>query len=341
MDDRKDFRRTVLVVDDEKVNQEMLSGILSQSYNVITVQSGSEALALLRERKVKISLILLDLLMPEVDGYEVMKAVSTDPDFGRIPIIVLTSDKSAEIKSLQMGASDFLTKPYDSTEVILARVRHSIALAEDMRLIKSTERDFLTKLYTKEFFYEYANQIKERNPQSVMDSVVLNLTNFHLINEIYGRDFGNILLQTIGDEVVQLAEESHGIGCRDNADGFYLYIEWNSSYDKLLERIQLHLSELLKETEIHVRMGVCRGDFPSVSAQQSFDRALCACNTLRDKFESSFAIYDEKMHNAEIKKARLLSDFADAVEAAYLLLPWHFVDVCVNELVGACAVALQ
>ena len=314
MASRTGFRRTILVVDDEKVNQDMLFGVLSQAYNVIAVQSGAEALATLRERTVKISLILLDLLMPEVDGYEVMKAVASEPDFARIPIIVLTSDKSAEIKSLQMGASDFLTKPYDSPEVILARVRHSIALAEDMRLIKSTERDFLTKLYTKEFFYEYANQIKESNPNVSMDSIVLNLTNFHLINEIYGRDYGNILLQTIADEITQLAEDSHGIGCRDNADVFYIYLEWLGSYEELLARIQLHLSELLKETEINVRMGVCRGDFPSISAQQSFDRALCACNTLRGNFESSFAIYDEKMHSEEIKKARLLSDFADAVD---------------------------
>ncbi|WP_407427056.1 EAL domain-containing protein [Treponema sp.] len=314
MASRTDFKRTVLVVDDEKVNQKMFSDILSHSYNVITVESGSEALEVLRERKVKISLILLDLLVPETDGFKVMKAVSSEPDFERIPVIVLTSDKSAELKSLQMGASDFLAKPYDSPEVILARVRHLIALAEDIKLIKSTERDFLTKLYTKDFFYEYANQIKESNPHKIMDSVVLNLTNFHLINEIYGRDYGNILLQTIADEISKLAEESHGIGCRDNADVFYIYLEWHSSYDELLARIQLHLSELLKETEINVRMGVCRGDFPSISAQQSFDRALCACNTLRGNFESSFAVYDEKMHNDEIKKARLLSDFADAVD---------------------------
>ncbi|WP_294430642.1 EAL domain-containing protein [uncultured Treponema sp.] len=314
MDSRKDFRRTILVVDDEAVNREMLSSILSQEYNVLSVENGKEALAFIRKRKGKISLILLDLLMPEANGYEVMEAVKKNPEFARIPIIVLTSEKAAEVKSLQMGASDFLTKPYDSPEVILARVRHSIALAEDFRLIQSTERDFLTKLYNKEFFYEYATQLKELNPNSVMDSIVLNLTSFHLINEIYGLSFGNIILQTVADGIIQLAEESNGIGGRYSADGFFLYMEHRDNYGLLLEHLESYLSEILKETEVHVRMGICPGTFLSVSIQQSFDRALYACNMLRDKFTSAFLVYDEQIHDEEVKKARLLSDFANAVE---------------------------
>ena len=154
MDKTKDFRRTILVVDDEAVNREMLNEILSQHYDVIQAENGTEALAVLRARRNQISLMLLDLIMPEVDGYTVMETMTKDPELARIPIIVLTSEKSAEVKSLQTGALDFLTKSYDSPEVILARVKHSIALAEQMRLIQSTERDLLTHLYTKEYFFE-------------------------------------------------------------------------------------------------------------------------------------------------------------------------------------------
>ncbi|MBR4600908.1 MAG: EAL domain-containing protein [Treponema sp.] len=314
MDRIKDFRRTILVVDDEAVNREMLNEILSQHYEVIQAENGTEALSVLRDQKGQISLMLLDLLMPQVDGYTVMETVIKDQELARTPIIVLTSEKSAEIKSLQIGAIDFLTKPYDSPQVILARVRHAISLSEQMKLIQSTEKDLLTHLYTKEYFFEYAKQLKERNANTTMDAIVINLTNFHLINEIYGRNFGNIILQTIAADITQLAEESEGIGCRYNADGFFLYMAHHWNYDKPLERIQLHLSELLKETEIHVRMGICEGTFQSVSIEQSFDRALYACNTLRESFNSAYAIYDEKMLEEEIKKARILSDFADAVE---------------------------
>lgn len=314
MNSAKDFRRTILVVDDESVNREMLNEILSQHYDVIQAENGAEALAMLRARRGQISLMLLDLAIPEIDGYSLIETMAKDPELSRIPIIVLTSEKSAEIKNIQTAAIDFLTKPCDNPDVILARVRLSITLSEQTKLIHSTERDLLTQLYTKEYFFEYAKQLKERNANITMDALAINLTNFHLINEIYGRNFGNIILQTIAADITQLAEESEGIGCRYNADGFFLYMAHHWNYDKPLERIQFHLSELLKETEIHVRMGICEGSFPSVSLEQSFDRALYACNTLRESFNSAFAVYDKQMQDDEFKKARILSDFADAVE---------------------------
>ena len=314
MESTKDFHRTVLVVDDEAVNREMLSTILSQDYTVIQAENGTEALSKIQSLRETISLVLLDLLMPEVDGYEVLEKVHKDSELAKIPVIVLTSEKSAEVKSLQMGAADFLTKPYDLPEVILARVRRSIELAEDSHIIQSTEKDILTGLYTKEFFFEYARQLSKRNPDTLMDSIVINLSGFHLLNELYGRTFGNTVLQTIASDILQLASEAGGIGCRYNADGFYLYIAHHWNYDKPLERIKFHLSEFLKETEIHVRMGVCQGTYRCDSLEQRFDCALYACNSLREHFGSAFVIYDDKMRAQELKKARILGDFAEAVE---------------------------
>ena len=314
MESTTEFRRTVLVVDDEAVNREMLGTILSQDYNVIHAENGTEALAKLQSLRERISLVLLDLLMPEVDGYAVLESVKSDSELSKIPIIVLTSEKSAEVKSLQMGAADFLTKPYDMPEVILARVRRSIELAEDAHIIQSTEKDILTGLYTKEFFFEYARQLIKRNPDTVMDALVINLSGFHMLNELYGRTFGNTVLQTIAADILQLAKEAGGIGCRYNADGFYLYMAHHWNYDKPLERIKFHLSELLKETEIHVRMGVCQGTYRASSLEERFDCALYACNSLREHFGSAYAVYGDEMRNQEIKKARILGDFAEAVE---------------------------
>ena len=314
MNDSVDFRRKVLVVDDELVNRQMLGEILKDTYDVLFAEDGTDALSQIHSQRERISLVLLDLLMPEVDGYTVLTKMREDTELSKIPVIVLTSEKSAEVKSLLAGAADFLTKPYDMPEVILARVRRSIELAEDSKIIQSTEKDVLTGLYTKEFFFEYARQLSKRNPDTLMDAIVINLTNFHLLNELYGRTFGNTVLQTIAADIIQLARESEGIGCRYNADGFYLYMANHWNYDKPLERIKYHLSNLLKETEIHVRMGVCKGSYRSESIEQRFDRALYACNSLRDTYGSAFAVYDDTMHNQEIRKARILGDFAEAVD---------------------------
>ena len=96
MDNAADFRRTVLVVDDEAVNREMLSTILGQEYNVVQAADGTEAIAKIQSLRERVSLVLLDLLMPEVDGYAVLDSIRKDAELTKIPVIVLTSEKSAE-----------------------------------------------------------------------------------------------------------------------------------------------------------------------------------------------------------------------------------------------------
>ncbi|MBO6108222.1 MAG: response regulator, partial [Eubacterium sp.] len=142
-------KRQVLVVDDEHINREMLGYIIKQKYEVIYAENGEEALKIMKESGKKLSLVMLDLMMPVMDGFEVLKKMQEDPGLSAIPVIVLTSEKSAEVDSLRLGASDFITKPYDMPEVILARVKRIIELSEDRLIIEATERDHLTGLYTK------------------------------------------------------------------------------------------------------------------------------------------------------------------------------------------------
>mgnify|MGYP002626560297 FL=1 len=146
------FTHTVLIVDDEQVNREMLGNILQDQYDILYAIDGKQALEILEREGENISLVLLDLLMPNMSGGEVLKQMNRNGMIKNIPVIVLTSDKSSEIVSLKTGAADFLTKPYDSSEVILARVKHSIELFENTKIIKATGFDSLTRLYTGDFF---------------------------------------------------------------------------------------------------------------------------------------------------------------------------------------------
>ena len=151
---KQGLHRTVLIVDDELIEREMLGAMLSGIYEVIYASNGLTALEIIRKEKMTLSLIMLDLHMPELDGYSLLKILRSDSELWRIPVIVLASEKDAEVKSLQLGASDFISKPYDTPEIILARVNHSIELSEDRIIIHDTERDMLTGLFNIEFFFE-------------------------------------------------------------------------------------------------------------------------------------------------------------------------------------------
>ena len=191
---KKGLHRKVLIVDDEFIEREMLGAMLSDLYEIEYAGNGQEALDIIRKEKMTLSLIILDLHMPELDGYSVLEIIRADNELRRIPVIVLTSEKGAEVQSLQLGAADFITKPYDMPDVVRARVQHAIELNENSIIIHETERDELTGLFHKEFFFEYGKRLDIQNDNMPMDAMVVDINRFHIINELYGRDYGDEVL---------------------------------------------------------------------------------------------------------------------------------------------------
>lgn len=192
------LKRHVLVVDDEMINREILSNILSSEYEVHFAENGKVALDILKAGDCSFSLILVDLLMPVMDGFELIKNLKEDESLSLIPIIVMTSEKDAEVRSIKMGAADFIMKPYDMPDVILARCERIIELQEHKNIIHDTERDHLTGLYSREYFIEYINQIEKHKADRKVDILDINIDHFHLLNELYGRKEGNNILIQIG-----------------------------------------------------------------------------------------------------------------------------------------------
>ena len=310
------FERTILIVDDESINRELLGNIIQSEYKVIYAADGKEALEKIHSEGNTISLVLLDLLMPVMNGNEVLKTMNDEGIINEIPVIVLTSEKSSEIESLKLGAADFLTKPYDLPEVILARVRHSIQLFENSKIIHATEFDKLTLLYSPEFFFGYASQFDQRFPNKVMDAVVVNFTRFHLLNELKGRNFGDEILNAMADGIRKALLKTGGIAGRNEADFFYLYVPHDENYNILLDKIKDSLSPLLKPSEIRLRLGVYSDSEHKFAMTQRFDHAVQACNSLRNKTsgDSDICIYDDKMAEKEVFDAHLLQDFEAAIE---------------------------
>ena len=100
----KDGKRLILIVDDEQINREMLAAILQDQYEIMMANDGADALEIIRNNNSILSLVILDLMMPKLTGMDLLKILKNDDVLRRIPVIVLTSDKSAEVSSLNMGA---------------------------------------------------------------------------------------------------------------------------------------------------------------------------------------------------------------------------------------------
>jgi len=118
---------TVLVVDDMDINVIMLEEILKDDYNIITANNGKEALEKLRTTGVLPKIILLDVMMPEMNGRQMFEVMKKDKTFKRIPVIFITAENDSESELLAAGAVDFINKPF-LPEIVKLRVRNQIEL---------------------------------------------------------------------------------------------------------------------------------------------------------------------------------------------------------------------
>ena len=306
-------KRLVLVVDDERINREMLGLILSNDFQVLYAADGQEALEIIRERSAVLSLIMLDLLMPVLDGFELLKILKEDWRMQHIPVIVLTSEKSAEVESLRLGASDFISKPYNVPEVILARVNRTIELSENTFILQTTEFDALTGLYNKEFFYHYVEQFDQHHPDLPMDAVSIDINRFHLTNELFGREYGNEILNRIA-QCIQKNLDNNGIACRREADRFLLYCPHREDYEVMFDRLTEKVTDEGSGNRIRLRMGVYPEVDKSIEVEHRFDCAKAAGDTIRNNFTKSVAYYDDSLHEEELFRARLLDEMDTAIE---------------------------
>ena len=308
-------KRKVLVVDDEYINREILGNMLCDTYEVIYASDGQEALDKLDNAKGKISLVLTDLMMPGLDGFGFLEKYKEDKRFSNIPVIVCTQEEKAEVESIKKGAVDFITKPYNMPEVILARCERVIDLFESKELIDSTEVDDLTGLFAREFFFEYIRQLKNAGIEDDMDAVVLDIEHFHLINEIYGHDEGDFVLKKIAELLKEELEGSFGIACRAEADTFYIYMEREDDYQRFINNITKKMSDIrVSPANVRIRMGINSVSDIDESPQSLFEHARLASNLVRDDFTKQIGYYDKKMYDKHIYNEKLVADFDKSIK---------------------------
>ena len=190
--------KKILVVEDNELNREMLVEILSDSYTVLEAGNGHQALELLEQRGDEVSLILLDVMMPIMDGFTFLDHIKQDPRLSLIPVIVTTQNdrESDEVAALAHGATDFVPKPY-RPRVILHRVARLIKLRETAAEVNQLRYDRLTGIFNREYFYTRAQQLLLENPEQDYMILASNLENFKLFNDHYGTAAGDRLLQRL------------------------------------------------------------------------------------------------------------------------------------------------
>ena len=307
-------KRQILIADDELINREILGEILKNDYDLLFAADGQETLDMIRKHSGTLSLVLLDIMMPILSGLDVLKVMKEEPALSRIPVIVMTAERDAEVESLRLGATDFIPKPYPDVNVIHARIIRTIELFEDRDIIQSTERDVLTGLYNREYFFRYAEQFDKFHSDTKTDAVIVDINHFRMINERYGKAYGDNVLRQISEQLRSSFGSDGGIVCRREADTFMAYCPHRDDYELILEKASVSLKdEVASENRVRLRMGVYSCTDKSIDVERRFDRAKMAADTVKGSFTRAIGFYDNNLHEREIYAERLIEDFAAAV----------------------------
>lgn len=309
-----DNLRRILIVEDEIVNQRILARYLEGTYTVIVASNGAQAMEAIHTQCDTFSLILLDLNLPDIHGLEILRRLNADPVYAGLPVIVMTADSDAELECLTLGAIDFIPKPYPRQEIVLARVRRIVELSEDRDLLRWTERDQLTGLYNKDFFYRYAAKLDDYHKELKTDALVMDINHFHTINDRFGKSTGDRVLQRIAQQALDLVRSSGGIVCRSEADTFFIYCPHRADYNQILEKMSVSINEDTEpENRVHLRMGVYPDADKGLEIERRFNRARMAADTVRGSFTNAIGVYDHSMYEAELFAEQLIGDFPSAL----------------------------
>ncbi|MCL2058809.1 MAG: diguanylate cyclase [Oscillospiraceae bacterium] len=216
----------ILLVDDEPSSLKVLNQILSADYEIYMAKSGQEALELAVSESP--DLILLDVVMEDMSGYEVLQQLKEHTETSLTPVIFITSLSTAEDeeKGLILGASDYITKPFLDV-VVKARVKTQINNVRQRREIERLSMtDALTGIPNRRNFdlrlsMEWAHAIREKKPIAVM---VIDLDNFKEYNDTFKHKQGDFMLKTVAGLLESAAKRAQDLAARIGGDEFAILL---------------------------------------------------------------------------------------------------------------------
>lgn len=304
---------TVLIIEDDEINRGILSALLEEKFNLFEAENGKIGLDILSENFKKISIILLDLMMPVMDGYEFLQRISQEKRFKSIPVIILTANNadSDQIRALKLGASDFITKPYNPN-IITNRIEAIIRLRRSFEILSATVLDNLTGVYLSQAFFVRAKQILKNHHSVGYDFVCTNIESFKIMNSRHGRKSGDKLLQEVAGKFKSILQK-HEICGRISADRFMILLRHREPdfYKKLEDEITKIFKNGIADAFV-LKFGICENIDHEEDTSSIYDNAMFALNSITRRYGKTISYFNQDLR----KKAQAEQDVIDNMEEA-------------------------
>ncbi len=315
-------KETLLIVDDSKLQRVVLMQALKDAFELIEATSGEECLELIERGETQIDLVLLDLVMPGIDGFEVLKRRALSPKFARIPVVVLTTsdDNETQVEAFRLGAREFLNKPI-KPEIAVSRInnvlesqrRLNVMLKEQEELKVKAEIDEMTKLLNKATAEKMAKQILEEYPNENHAILMIDIDNFKNVNDTLGHDVGDHVISVVAGIISMQFGGSDIVG-RIGGDEFMVFMKNVNERENAYRKAQNIVDVLRKKENLSIP------DCVSVSIGMAFS------DESGIEYEPLFKKADEALYVSKKKGKGCYTEYSEAVqvtfEDSHMVLVW-------------------
>ena len=309
----------VLIIDDDRVDREILKNILSKDFYVVDYQDAQEGFDFLARHELDVKCVVVDVYMPVMDGYAFLKKVNESGL--KIPVIVATSDlgEDTQVKVLEDGAWDFISKPYNA-EIVKLRVQNAIMRTEFFAFKKLkyiAEYDVLTGIFNKDKFLKKTRIMLDNNPDKKFAFIRFDIDRFQLVNSFYGSGEGDRIIKFLALGLENLANQRQNLTYgRIEAEVFALCGEYETE-EEVFKLIESHI-EIIKSYnrnfDLVPNFGVYFLDDLTLSPGVMLDRATLAAKECKGNYVDTVGVFKPEMSIRLEKEQEIVNEMVQALQ---------------------------
>lgn len=306
-------RKYVLIVDDCQQDRMAVADVLRSDYDILEACNGKQALEILSRKRAQISLIMLDLMMPVMDGYEFLEMYRKRKEYSYLPVVVCTTedDPEREQKSLELGAWDFVLK--NSSPGIM-RLRAGNAIEKSK--VRFLEYDFLTGIYEQQKFYQATRELLDQRAGANFAFIHFDIDRFRIINTLYGSKEGDRLIHFVAGAIRKvMTAYGRGTYGRLGGDVFGMCVPYEdgAAIYHILEGIRAEI----RKHSVHYYLETCAGiylvDDPDMEVAAMHDNAEIAAAQCKGQYMVHDVLYTEEIGQKVLREQHIIDEMDAAL----------------------------
>ena len=329
-------KRKILIVENDEFNLKSLISLLADRYEIITACDGKIGLRLLEENYKDLALVLMNIQIPVLSGFDFLRKVQEDPFLSLIPIIVMTASDApkTEVVCLNLGAADYIRKPYHA-ELIKKRLENVIRLRESSVSLREIEKDSLTGLYTEQAFFHYSRRIMQFRSDKKMHVIIGRIKDFELIISIYGRKKANELLCYMAS--IYNKKFKYGLLAKKGKASYLCLLSDDYKLDhQRMDNVINEFTENAPIKGIRIKYGIYKNIDKNLPITTICDYASMAAETVMEDYNHDYAYYTDELAQKRIYNQMIENCFTDALKNKEFMIYYQpKIDVITEKVIGA------